>query len=144
MPGVRTGNGQPRGGGGNARLEVRSSSRVVTAASGGRLVASGLYAGRQVRAGEVLARFESTAEALALSAAEARLAGFPRVLVVEDGEIVEDGEPAGLLRERTRFRALWEAERQVLRHRWSAAEWRRWQVGAGAIRETAVPGARAA
>jgi len=79
----------------NARLEVRSSSRVVTAASGGRLVASGLYAGRQVRAGEVLARFESTAEALALSAAEARLAGFPTRLAALRSRLAAAAEARG-------------------------------------------------
>jgi membrane fusion protein (multidrug efflux system) len=64
----------------SARLEVTSASRGVVAASGGRLIASGLYAGRRVRAGEVLARFDAEGESLALAAAEARLAALPRRL----------------------------------------------------------------
>ncbi len=61
--------------------------------------------------------------------------GFDRVLVIEDGRIIEDGRPAELMRQPGRYRALCEAETAVLRGMWSAAGWRRWRVGNGRIGE---------
>ncbi len=60
-----------------AHIEVASSSREISTLQGGRLIASGLFIGRRVRAGEVLAEFEAVPEKLRLAEAEARLASFP-------------------------------------------------------------------
>ena len=60
-----------------ARVEVSSSSREVSSIRDGRLVATGLYIGRRVRAGEVLAQLDSDPQKLMLAEAEARLAAFP-------------------------------------------------------------------
>lgn len=60
-----------------ARVEVSSSSREVSSIRDGRLVASGLYIGRHVRAGEVLAQLDAEPQKLKLAEAEARLAAFP-------------------------------------------------------------------
>ena len=46
---------------------------------------------------------------------------FERVLVLEDGRIVEDGDP----RELPRLHALLEAERVIREEFWNGAEWRR-------------------
>jgi ABC-type transport system involved in cytochrome bd biosynthesis fused ATPase/permease subunit len=52
--------------------------------------------------------------------------GFKRVLVVEGGQIVEDGAPADLAaRPGSRYRALLEAEREVREGLWSSGVWRR-------------------
>ncbi|MBK8272675.1 MAG: hypothetical protein IPK89_06745 [Sphingomonadales bacterium] len=56
-----------------ARVEVSSSSREVSSIRDGRLVATGLYIGRRVRAGEVLAQLDSEPQKLMLAeASEAR------------------------------------------------------------------------
>jgi membrane fusion protein (multidrug efflux system) len=60
-----------------AHIEVTSASREISTMQGGRLIASGLFIGRQVKAGEVLAELESEPEKLRLAEAEARLAGYP-------------------------------------------------------------------
>jgi ATP-binding cassette subfamily B protein len=64
-------------------------------------------------------------------------ADFPRVLVVEGGQIVEDGAP-DILRARadSRYAALAEADRRVRETVWSG-RWRRWRVDAGRIVEDA-------
>jgi multidrug resistance efflux pump len=57
----------------SARLEVDRAAYPVDATSSGRLVASVLLLGRQVRAGEVLAELDSNAERLSLQQERARL-----------------------------------------------------------------------
>ncbi len=53
-------------------------------------------------------------------------ATFPRVLVVADGRVVEDGAPAALLAQPgSRYAALVEAERRVRAAAWSGERWRR-------------------
>jgi ABC-type transport system involved in cytochrome bd biosynthesis fused ATPase/permease subunit len=65
---------------------------------------------------------------------------FPRVLVVEAGRVVEDGPPGQLAaREHSRYRALLEAERDVVRSLWSGATWRRLRVRAGRLAEEHSP-----
>jgi ATP-binding cassette subfamily B protein len=63
---------------------------------------------------------------------------FDRVLVMDAGTIVEQGVPR-VLAERTgsRYRTLLEAERDVLRDRWSGREWRRLRMTAGRLEEAA-------
>lgn len=50
---------------------------------------------------------------------------FGRVLVIEDGRIVEDGDPARLAASPSRYRDLLEAERDVRENLWASHEWRR-------------------
>jgi len=62
--------------------------------------------------------------------------GFPRALVVENGRIVEDGNPADLVRqENSRYRALLEAEETVREGSWSGAHWRHLRLEDGRVVE---------
>jgi ABC-type multidrug transport system fused ATPase/permease subunit len=64
--------------------------------------------------------------------------GFPRVLVVENGGVVEDGSPAELARQMTsRYRALLEAEEGVREGLWSSGVWRRLRLEGGHLNEEA-------
>ena len=61
---------------------------------------------------------------------------FERVLVVEDGGILEDGAPNELLaRPASRYRALLDAEDAVREKLWSSEAWRRLWLENGQIRE---------
>jgi ATP-binding cassette subfamily B protein len=61
---------------------------------------------------------------------------FPRVLVVADGKIVEDGAPAALGSDAgSRFAALSAAERRVRASSWSGGIWRRLRLVGGRIVE---------
>jgi len=56
----------------------------------------------------------------------AETAAFPRVLVIADGRVAEDGDPAALLAQPgSRYAALAEAERRVRAAAWSGDRWRR-------------------
>ena len=62
--------------------------------------------------------------------------GFSRVLVVEDGRIVEDDSPENLKkRERSRFKDLLEAEEAVRRTLWESANWKRLFIANGELRQ---------
>lgn len=61
----------------SARIEVAGSSSLVSAVHGGKLIASNLYIGRAVKAGEVLAELDCAQQSLRLAEAEARLASYP-------------------------------------------------------------------
>ncbi|HTB58292.1 MAG TPA: cysteine peptidase family C39 domain-containing protein [Polyangia bacterium] len=68
----------------------------------------------------------SSATMLCVTHDIAETAAFPRVLVVADGRIAEDGAPAVLLAQPgSRYAALAEAERRVRAAAWSAERWRR-------------------
>lgn len=58
---------------------------------------------------------------------------FPRVLVLDGGRVVEDGAPADLAREGTRFQALLDAEQAVRRGLWEGGGLRRLDLVAGRI-----------
>lgn len=60
---------------------------------------------------------------------------FPRVLVIEDGQLVEDGDPRRLAAGTSRYRALLDAETHVTQTMWQAARWRRWRVADGRVCE---------
>jgi ABC-type bacteriocin/lantibiotic exporter with double-glycine peptidase domain len=60
---------------------------------------------------------------------------FERVLVVENGQLVEDGNPLELSRQETFYASLLAAEREVRTRLWSGARWRRWRMQDGAIVE---------
>lgn len=60
--------------------------------------------------------------------------GFDRVLVIEDGQIVEDAAPATLAADPTsRYWRLIEAERQVSQQRWASMIWTRVDVRDGRV-----------
>ena len=61
---------------------------------------------------------------------------FDRVLVVEGGQIVEDGAPADLAkRPGSRYRAMLEAEAAVREGLWSSGAWRRLRLAGGVLVE---------
>ena len=63
---------------------------------------------------------------------------FPRVLVVEAGRIVEDGDPQQLAaRPGSRLRAMLDAERLLEETGWGDLAWRRLRLEAGELREEA-------
>lgn len=62
--------------------------------------------------------------------------GFPRVLVLDDGRIVEDGVPGELAaRPGSRFAALLAAEREIRADLSTRAAWRRMQLEGGRLEE---------
>lgn len=61
---------------------------------------------------------------------------FPRVLVIEGGRIIEDGNPAELYAsEESRYRQLCDREDQVREKLWNAASWRRLRMDEGRLHE---------
>jgi ATP-binding cassette subfamily B protein len=56
---------------------------------------------------------------------------FPRVVVIEDGVVKEDGDPAQLMQEPSRYRELVEAEAELQRSTWGDPGWRRLRLKAG-------------
>jgi ATP-binding cassette subfamily B protein len=59
---------------------------------------------------------------------------FERVLVVEGGRVVEDGDPARLVGVATsRYRALLDAETEVRTGLWSSSAWRRLRLVGGRV-----------
>jgi ABC-type bacteriocin/lantibiotic exporter with double-glycine peptidase domain len=63
--------------------------------------------------------------------------GFPRALVVENGRIVEDGNPVELARRaNSRYRALLEAEESVREGSWASGQWRHLRLDDGRLVET--------
>jgi ATP-binding cassette subfamily B protein len=61
---------------------------------------------------------------------------FNRVLVVEDGRIVEDGVPTDLAEKpASRYRTMMEAEEAVRQGLWSSTTWRRLWLDSGRLRE---------
>jgi len=64
---------------------------------------------------------------------------FPRVLVIEDGELREDGDPAELYAHAgSRYRALCDREDSVRDLLWNAASWRRFRMTRGSLSEEVV------
>ena len=62
-------------------------------------------------------------------------ATFDRILVVEDGRLVEDGRPEELLRDpSSRYRALYDADVEAQAVLWGGPEWKRLHVGDGHVR----------
>ena len=61
---------------------------------------------------------------------------LPRVLVIGDGGILEDGDPAVLYaRPESRYRQLCDREEQVRLQLWNAADWRRVRMESGRLTE---------
>ncbi len=61
---------------------------------------------------------------------------FDRVLVIEDGQIVEDDAPVSLLAKDSRYRDLLMAENQVRQQLWSDPRWRRIEIVDGQALES--------
>jgi ATP-binding cassette subfamily B protein len=59
---------------------------------------------------------------------------FDRVLVVEDGRIIEDGAPKDLMARETRYRDLVEAEAAVGESIWKGDFWRRLTLSEGRLK----------
>jgi ATP-binding cassette subfamily B protein len=62
--------------------------------------------------------------------------GFPRVLVVDQGQIVEQGNPVELCEKSdSLYRALHDQDKSQREHSWSQSLWRRWQMKDGRLCE---------
>jgi ABC-type transport system involved in cytochrome bd biosynthesis fused ATPase/permease subunit len=62
--------------------------------------------------------------------------GFGRVLVIERGRIVEDGDPQALLEDSaSRYRALFDAEEAARKGIWGSSVWRRLRMHGGKLEE---------
>jgi ABC-type bacteriocin/lantibiotic exporter with double-glycine peptidase domain len=65
---------------------------------------------------------------------------FERVLVIDGGRLVEDGDPSVLaLRDGSRYGDLLQAEQAVKEEFWSGSEWRRIRMDAGSLRPVPAP-----
>jgi ATP-binding cassette subfamily B protein len=65
---------------------------------------------------------------------------FPRVLVIEEGRIVEDATPVELASTSgSRYRELLDAEEEVRQGLWASADWRRYWIEEGKLVESAPP-----
>ena len=61
---------------------------------------------------------------------------FARVVVIEEGRIIEDGTPPALLaRPDSRYRALLDAENAVRKNLWASTNWRRLWLENGQVQE---------
>jgi ATP-binding cassette subfamily B protein len=61
---------------------------------------------------------------------------FDRVVVIEDGRILEQGRPRALYDDpASRYRALGDREKSVQRHLWSHPMWRRLRLCGGVLTE---------
>lgn len=60
---------------------------------------------------------------------------FDRVIVIEDGEVVEDGPPKRLAAKPSRFAELLQSEKQAQEHIWRGREWRRLEIEDGRVSE---------
>ena len=59
---------------------------------------------------------------------------FPRVLVIEEGHIIEDGNPAELAAQpESRYRQLLDAEEAVRNNLWGNVGWRRFIIDSGKL-----------
>ncbi len=64
---------------------------------------------------------------------------FPRVLVIEDGQILEDGQPGELAaRSGSRYQSLLQAEEEVRKGLWQGADWRKWTITDGRLEENGL------
>jgi ABC-type multidrug transport system fused ATPase/permease subunit len=62
---------------------------------------------------------------------------FDRVLVIDQGRILEQGPPRGLYEQPdSRYRALFDQDESVRRHLWSHPMWRRLRLNRGRLAET--------
>ncbi|MGR8930146.1 MAG: ATP-binding cassette domain-containing protein [Gammaproteobacteria bacterium] len=62
---------------------------------------------------------------------------FDRVLVVDNGKIIEDGNPAELAAIESRYRELLDMEKVVKKDSWQASDWRNIKIRAGRLQASA-------
>lgn len=81
-------------------------------------------------------QFWKDATLLSISHDISETLAFDRVLVIEEGRIVEDGRPGDLAQKQgSRFQAMLRAERVVREGSWSGGGWRRLKLEQGALTE---------
>jgi ABC-type transport system involved in cytochrome bd biosynthesis fused ATPase/permease subunit len=62
---------------------------------------------------------------------------FPHVLVIEEGRIIENGDPSKLKEQPdSRYSALLEAEEAVRQKLWASTSWRRFTIDGGKLSES--------
>ena len=84
--------------------------------------------------------FWSEATLLCVTHDVAQTQNFERVLVIEEGQIVEDGSPSVLkARPSSRYKALLDAEENVRHKLWASPVWRRLWLDNGKLQETIAP-----
>jgi ABC-type bacteriocin/lantibiotic exporter with double-glycine peptidase domain len=93
----------------------------------------------RARRRELLARARarwSAATLLCITHDVGETLGFGRVLVIEGGRVIEDGDPAALAADpASRYRALLDAEAALRDGLWSSPAWRRLRLEGGQLRE---------
>jgi ATP-binding cassette subfamily B protein len=120
---VRVGRGMLRS---NARLAILDEP------------ARGLEASQRRRLLDSARKRWSNATLIAITHDVAETKSFHRVLVIEDGKILEDGPPNELYANpASRYRALCDAESEVREHMWKSARWRRFRMDSGTLTEDA-------
>ncbi|MDJ0840585.1 MAG: ATP-binding cassette domain-containing protein [Acidobacteriota bacterium] len=60
---------------------------------------------------------------------------FSRVLVIEDGQIREDGSPQSLLKQNGRYAELFNGDRELWKTYWQDTSWRRVTIASGTLTE---------
>jgi ABC-type bacteriocin/lantibiotic exporter with double-glycine peptidase domain len=62
---------------------------------------------------------------------------FSRVIVIEQGRVLEDGDPRQLMKQSdSRYRSLYEQEEMVRNHMWNHSMWRRLRLVNGTVQES--------
>jgi ABC-type bacteriocin/lantibiotic exporter with double-glycine peptidase domain len=62
---------------------------------------------------------------------------FSRVIVIEEGRVIEDGDPHQLMKQSdSRYRSLYEQEEMVRNHMWNHTMWRRLRLVNGTVQES--------
>jgi ATP-binding cassette subfamily B protein len=119
------------------RAMLRSGVRLAVLDEPGR----GLDRAKRHRLLEAARCRWKNATLLAITHDVAETKSFDRVLVIEDGKILEDGPPRELFSNPdSRYRALCDAESQVRDELWQGARWRRLQMDSGSLIETKAGG----
>lgn len=82
----------------------------------------------------------ATATILCVTHDVAETESFDRVLVIEDGQILEDSTPAQLLHTASRYRQLHEADQRAASSVWGAQHWKRVRVQGGRVHDVGPEG----
>lgn len=122
-------------------------ARALLRTDAGLVVADEPFRGLEVdardsMAGQLRERFRQATLLLATHDVAATL-GFDRVLVMHDGEIVEDDAPATLAaRAGSRYGGFLESDRLVRDRLWRSGAWQRLTLAGGVIMDPAIPAMR--
>ncbi len=113
-----------------ARGMLRQGARLVLLDEAFR----GLDRAMRKRLSADLRRELRTSTVLEVTHDVADTASFDRVLVIEDGRVLEDGPPAALLANpASRYRRLFDADVATQQRLWGGPEWKRIVVGSGRV-----------